>query len=480
MVGSLAIVGFGNSTNAYRLTAQNPTAPSASARLANDVTLSSASTTVSNGTTTVRFTISVSVVELFVGAALSAPIHMIFATGVSPELSYHGSSRANQLIDLSCLPPPSPPPPSSTAAPCTAFQCSLPLDGPQLRMYWTLNTDVLDITLDAHTSGYVALGFSSNGWMQGSLAVLGWGGAGASVRVYQLYQLATDLPSLSAIPSTSLPLLSSTASESAGRTQVSFSVRASDIPSHLGVNTRGGSSQLIWAWSDVDTLVYHGQSRGTGWINWASGEGHSSRADTRRDEQRRHGLIMYFAFAVFMPAAILVGRYGRMLLPATLCVAVFVALVGFSYALYQFPRLNARHGNLGWTVIALMLTQLGGASYRPAKPEHGGPESSTKDIEKSTRRRAWEWFHRTFGLTTLFLGLINIYVGLGRYKDEQQEDVWQLMLGFSVYIGVVAVAAVVLELVTYRMRVKKDAARVQSLRGFGVEVGMMPTPGPPL
>jgi hypothetical protein len=126
-----------------------------------------------------------------------------------------------------------------------------------------------------------------------------------------------------------------------------------------------------------------------------------------------HGTLMMLAWGFFAPVGVTIARYYKHWGPKwfyyhQVCMVSTVALTlpGFITALLMVavPLFNTPHAAIGAFVSILAIQQPVNGFLRPHLPAAGG--------DKSSKRRAWEYWHKTCGRIALLLGMLNPFWGL--------------------------------------------------------------------
>ena len=152
----------------------------------------------------------------------------------------------------------------------------------QFRLYWThLDDDVIDIGIEANTTGWIAIGISPNGGMENSDIMLGWidDEDGTAILQDRYTDDSMDRPSLD--DDDHLTLIEGEQED--GITRIRFqrtrSLDCDDTSGHdLAISH--GTSRVIYAWNDqdgdaanADSIQYHGATqRGSQSVNLWYGE----------------------------------------------------------------------------------------------------------------------------------------------------------------------------------------------------------------
>ncbi|CAI5991292.1 unnamed protein product [Closterium sp. NIES-65] len=174
-------------------------------------------------------------------------------------------------------------------------------------LHWKANTSTISFAAEVATSGWVSLGWNSNGKMEPADAAIGNlppGSNSAAVGPYSITGYgASDISATSAFA------MSGTTVESAanGKTVVKFTrpMAGGSYP----INTNGPTT-VIWAYSadGSQTLANHGPNCGSAQIDFISGSSVSTSSSSSSTAFIIHGWLLGIAFGILMPAAILISR----------------------------------------------------------------------------------------------------------------------------------------------------------------------------
>ena len=246
----------------------------------------------------------------------------------------------------------------------------------------------------ASTAGYVGVGFSSDGAMVGSDAVIGWCGSGGAAGTVGAYSLGGKTPA--SVTATSTFSVSATSASCVdGATTIKFTLDASSAPRAFNPEA---PLKLIWALSDTPSISYHSKS-GTMQVSLTSG-GTSSveRPFATYQWQLIHGLLMMASWGAMLPIGALVPRLFKKRLSRNgvwfklhrgfQSAGLLVAIAGLAIALTrpEFGAINTIHGYLGLVVMIIGILQPMNAFFRPHPPKGGQ--------EKTCGRFAWEILHK--------------------------------------------------------------------------------------
>jgi len=273
------------------------------------------------------------------------------------------------------------------------------------------------VTVD-RAKGWVGVGFSPDGLMIGSDAVIGWldSASGApSVDLYSLEQYGVS--GVRRIPSAlSSATLTAQTINGVGKYSLAFT-RPLCVQNGTGERCVAADSQvaMVWALGDQPSLSYHGAGRGS-FALVLSGTSSASGLAIHSQQYRRlaHGVCMLIGWGILLPsgAGVAVGLKDKLGAPLWFRVhmvmqmtGLVVAIVGFAIALLHFDAVAkyGSHGFLGLAVMALGILQPINGFLRPHKApgEH-----------KTTARRLWEALHKGAGWLALILAMPTIALGV--------------------------------------------------------------------
>jgi hypothetical protein len=315
-----------------------------------------------------------------------------------------------------------------------------------LTVYWKSDDEnTISFALEGKTLGYVALGWSTNGEMIGSDAVIGWvDQSGSHIGAYKLVNQISAPPELP-----SLPIVATNAIEENGITTVFFTRNYSSG----GVPIVGTTSIVIAAIHSRDVLEHHDQ-RTTEKIE-IDFQSASVRSTKIFSLKFVHAILMFLAWGALLIYGVLSARYGRdlpnqmwfLLHRGFQFTGYLLALCGFiiAFVMTKGPHFHTVwHSQLGLTVMICGLVQIGIALVRPPKPDD--PKQITPI------RRAFEIFHRSFGITTLLLAQLTIFAGLLIIGFPQ----W-VLIAYLCYLGFIFLGVVFAEVRKRIIEIRKES-----------------------
>nr|XP_043622686.1 cytochrome b561 and DOMON domain-containing protein At3g07570-like [Erigeron canadensis] len=285
-----------------------------------------------------------------------------------------------------------------------------------------------------NSNSYVAIGFSPNGGMVGSSAIVGWVASDGSATMKR-YFLGGKTPSQVLVDQGNLQVLQNTSST------ISFSSR---LYLAFQLITYQPSQQLVLAVGSGNNqpptppsfrLMAH-RNQITVFINYASGQG-DEMSSPYSDLKRTHGILNAVGWGVLIPIGAIIARYFKHVKPFWFYAHSSIQLSGFIIGLSGIisglileNRIEvnvAKHKALGLIVITLGCLQIIAVLLRPSKD--------------SKKRKYWNWYHHNVGRLLIVLAAFNVFYGiyLGGVGSE-----WNVTYG--VFLGIIVTIALSLEL----------------------------------
>jgi hypothetical protein len=312
-------------------------------------------------------------------------------------------------------------------------------------LHWTPNVqgDSISFALEAKTTGYVALGFSPDGNMVGSEAVIGWINNG--VEQFRIKNLVAK--DESQFTNATLVITDTSVFEENGITIVKFTRKVTGngrIPFALNSNKIIASYHI-----SADTLVKHTDYLKNLDIDFISGNV-IVRATPKDFLKYIHAIFMFVSWAILLPLGGFLARYrpvypclpkekpedpGCKWWPAHQNIqtsGIVISTVGFIIAIIMnsfdsshFIPSNIAHATLGTIITGLAIFQLVLGVLRPHQPE--GYKKGNPDHAKPTciealgchsstlytaKRLIWERKHRWLGRSLFAAAAVNISLGI--------------------------------------------------------------------
>ena len=295
-------------------------------------------------------------------------------------------------------------------------------------LHWAVDGADIRILAEATApDGYIAVGWSRDGLMDGSDAVIGWAGHAAAYRmegksvVPASGALAVNLTDASTAVEEGRLLLRFTRPLAAGRIALD--------PQTPAVH--------LWAVGSASQLSYHGARRGA--FSLALGSGSVAVEVTAIAKAKvLHGVLMMLGWGVLLPAGVLIARFLKWKGPVWLKLHIglqtsglALGLAGLALALAQFGPLGGSlggHGLMGLLVSALGLLQPLNGFLRPHK-----------GVVRTPRRRAWEAVHKGLGYLALTLAAPTLVTGMLTLDEQEAIALPAALPGFGcAYAAVLA------------------------------------------
>lgn len=298
--------------------------------------------------------------------------------------------------------------------------------------------NVVTIVLSAtYTSGYVAMGFSKDGMMLNSSAMVGWITRKGNPVIKQYYaegfkpsQVKHDkgeLP-LTGIP----PFVTVFGAKIHLAYQLKYPSQLKTQPILLAFSSKYPEHHLLSVHDDKTTINIDfskgGSSGSTSNSGKPSGNLHRSRTS--------HGVLGLLSWGLILPYGAIVARYFKHKDPLWYYLHVAFQFVGFILAVatgflglnmyYRFSFHAPAHKGIGITAIVLSVLQVMAFFIRPDKD--------------SKKRKYWNWYHHNVGRIALFFGALNILLGI-QLADAGSS--WKIGYGFL--LAAIILTSIVLE-----------------------------------
>ncbi|XXG82367.1 hypothetical protein AAC387_Pa10g0330 [Persea americana] len=301
--------------------------------------------------------------------------------------------------------------------------------------------NVLTIVLSAeYTSGWVGMGFSKDGMMVGSSAMVGWmGKERAHIRQYYLrgqspsdvvvnqgQLLGTNVPEVVVLNGAKIYLAFQVKFEAPVTRQPLLFAFGASRPSHYRLTEHEDKTSILFDFS----------------------AGASSASSYPVQLKRSHGILAIFGWGVLLPVGAIFARYFRQWDPLWYYLHLAIQFLGFLIVLSSlvagvslYDKIHANvlaHRGLGIFVFVLLILQVVAFFLRPD--------------EDSKVRRYWNWYHSWVGRLALFLAAVNIVIGI---RVGGAGNGWKAGYGFS--LAVILITVIVLEVMLWIRGSKKPA-----------------------
>ncbi|KAI3856501.1 hypothetical protein MKW92_047953 [Papaver armeniacum] len=301
---------------------------------------------------------------------------------------------------------------------------------------------VVNIILSAeYTNGWVGIGFSKDGTMVGSSAMVGWISklGRAVIKQYYLrgYSKSEVIPNKGELPLTNIP---PAIVVYGAKIYLAFQLKFDDRLSEQPVILAFGSATPIHSKlskHDDKTTIRFDFSRG---IQAASSQNATAVKPPNIEKMKRsHGALALIGWGVMLPAGTMVARHYRHWVRKWYYLHTFIQLIGFliglaaivsGKVLYDRAHINfAAHRGIGIFVFVLTILQVLAFFVLPDKD--------------SKIRRYWNWYHHWFGRLILVMGVVNIGIG----SCGEDGDCSFGLISFPILI-IVYLACTILEIVS--------------------------------
>ncbi|KAI3796608.1 hypothetical protein L1987_39286 [Smallanthus sonchifolius] len=294
-------------------------------------------------------------------------------------------------------------------------------------------TIVLSVT---YTSGYVAMGFSRDGMMLNSSAMVGWITRKGNPVIRQYYaegfspsQVKHDKGEL---PLTSIPPFVTVYGGNIHLAyQLKYPSQLKSQPILLAFASKYPEHHLLSVHDDK-TTIHLDFSQGS------SGSRSNSRTPSNNLHRSKttHGVLGLLGWGIILPYGAIVARYFKHKEPLWYYLHVGFQLVGFIFAvaagfvgLNMYNKFNFHaptHKGFGITAIVLSVLQVLAFFIRPDKD--------------SKHRKYWNWYHHYVGRIALFFGCLNIFLGI---QLANAGSSWKIGYGFV--LAAIILTSIVLE-----------------------------------
>ncbi|TYH38820.1 hypothetical protein ES332_D12G136500v1 [Gossypium tomentosum] len=311
--------------------------------------------------------------------------------------------------------------------------------------YHQREDNVMTIILSAvYTTGWVGIGFSRNGMMLGSSAMVGWFNRKGHARIKQYYlqgaHASQVIPDKGELPLNGIPpVVSLHGAMIYLAFQAKFKHRLGRQPILLAFGTRYPTGFHHLTKHDDKTAV---------WFDFSQ----ASVLNIDTSQRKNHGILGLMAWGLILPAGAIVPRYLKHKDPLWYYLHAVIQFLGFILGLASvllgiqlYQSMNAdipAHRGIGIFVLVLSILQVMAFFLRPNKD--------------SKYRRYWNRYHLWFGRMALFFGSLNIVLGI-QYAGAG--DDWKIGYGFLLAITLLVV--IVLETFSC-MRRRRDKSNLPS------------------
>ncbi|KZV32205.1 hypothetical protein F511_29780 [Dorcoceras hygrometricum] len=282
-------------------------------------------------------------------------------------------------------------------------------------------------------NSYVAMGFSPDGKMVGSSAMVGWVQSDGTLNIKRYYLGGQTSEAVTLDSSdTRLQISNSSIQLVQDLIYMAFQVTSDKPTSHL-LYSFGQRGRLPNP--DGDGLVEH-QERIVTSLDYATGQFVIEKT-TEASLRRGHGILNMLGWGILMPIGVMVARYMRQWDPIWFYSHVAIQTTGFVLGVIGVicgfvlqNRLKAsvnRHKGIGIFVLVLGCLQVIAFLARPDKT--------------SKVRKYWNWYHFIVGRVLIFAAAVNVFYGIHLGKAGAG---WNA--GFACVLVLLFIITLVLEL----------------------------------
>ncbi|XP_041000673.1 cytochrome b561 and DOMON domain-containing protein At3g61750-like [Juglans microcarpa x Juglans regia] len=314
---------------------------------------------------------------------------------------------------------------------------------------------VLNIILSAvYTTGWVGMGFSKDGMMVGSSAMVGWINTKGHARIKQYYLQGSKqgqvIPDKGELPLTGVPASVGLNGEMIYLAfQLKFQTQLARQPTVLAFGSSYPKNSHLSEHEDKTTIM----------VDFSAGSVSIASTDTGQ-MKKNHGILGIIGWGLILPIGALVPRYLKHKDPLWYYLHSVFQFVGFCIGLagvvlgqrlYNIIQADfPKHRGIGIFVLVLSILQILAFFLRPNK--------------EAKIRKSWNVYHHWVGRIALFFGALNIVLGIqigGAGRD------WKIGYGFL--LGVIIVAVIVLESMAWMRRSEKTTTMDPSFQINPVE-----------
>ncbi|CAJ1950415.1 unnamed protein product [Sphenostylis stenocarpa] len=300
------------------------------------------------------------------------------------------------------------------------------------------NGDTTTIILSApYTIGWIGIGFSKDGMMVGSSAMVGWISKHGHAKIKQFY-LQGRRPSEVIIDKGELPLNNVPAAVAINGAEIHLAFQLQMTtpfqkqPILLAFGSKYPQNHHLSKHQDKTTIVFDFSAGSTGPVS-----------HELIQMRTKHGILGIIGWGLILPVGAIIARYFRHKDPLWFYLHAIIQFVGFTFGLTTvvlglqlYSKMHAHiqaHRGIGIFVLVLTILQIFALILRPNKD--------------SKIRKMWNCYHSWFGRLALIFAAINIVLGM---KAAGAGSDWKIGYGFL--FGIVVAAAIVLEALAYLKR----------------------------
>ncbi|XP_073115181.1 cytochrome b561 and DOMON domain-containing protein At3g61750-like [Elaeis guineensis] len=304
--------------------------------------------------------------------------------------------------------------------------------------------DVLSIVLSTtYATGWVGMGFSKDGMMVGSSAMVGWMGKTGIPHIEQYYlggksSSEVKLNQGQLLTTSIQPTVVVQKAKIYIAFQLKFSAPITQQKLLFALGTKIPVNKRLTIHDDKTSISFD--------FSAGTSSAPSSYPSTLK---RTHGALAIFGWGVLLPIGAIVARYCRQWDPLWYYLHVVIQFIGFVFGLAAvvagvalYDKLHANvtaHRGIGIFVLVLGILQVIAFFLRPGKD--------------SKIRKYWNWYHQWAGRLALFFAAVNIVLGI---KVGGAGSSWKIGYGFN--LAILLIASIVLEVLLWTRWSKRSAA----------------------
>ncbi|XP_012083214.1 cytochrome b561 and DOMON domain-containing protein At3g61750 [Jatropha curcas] len=285
-----------------------------------------------------------------------------------------------------------------------------------------------------YTTGWVGIGFSKDGMMVGSSAMVGWFNKEGHARIKQYY-LQGSRPSQVIADAGELEL-----------TKIPPAVVLHGPMIYLAFQAKFQKpltqQRIIFAFGtkypNHHRLSIHDDKTSV-LFDFTKGSAHAEFISPGQ-MKKNHGILGIFAWGLLLPVGGIFARYMKHKDPLWYYLHAGTQFVGFLFGLANvvlgiqlYAKINARipaHRSIGIFVLTLSILQILAFFLRPKKD--------------AKIRKYWNWYHGWVGRVALFFGSLNVVLGI---HAGSAGVAWKICYGFLV--SAILVTVIILETVSW-------------------------------
>ncbi|KAL3517912.1 hypothetical protein ACH5RR_020501 [Cinchona calisaya] len=289
-----------------------------------------------------------------------------------------------------------------------------------------------------NTNAYIGMGFSPDGNMVGSSAIVGWVGSSNGVPVMKTYFLGGQTPNQVLPDQGNLQLGNSSIVFLNSRIYMAFQLVNTAMPGNRLIYSVGPQNQIPSVPNFL--LTQHSYYVSTV-MNYATDQSQTENTNTN-SLLKTHGILVIIGWGTLMAIGALVARYMKQWDPiwfyshvAIQSLGFILGVAGIIAGLALANRISAnvdKHKTIGITILILGSLQVTAILVRPDK--------------ESKVRKYWNWYHHNLGRSLIILAAVNVFYGI---YISNAGDAWKA--GYAAVLVALFTVAVILEL---RMRLK--------------------------